>query len=159
MKLHYFTIMKSALLRRCHEIKSDSTAVIELPLYLVVTIIIGIVVLGSILSMMMLPSYLDPTVSVTVKPQIAIINNTTTPLHYHVLVQDPNHQPIANAHVIIKNDYTISTNTTTNLGQTNVTLTPSIPQGIYETYYDVIVKTPDFQPFHQKHLLKVILRH
>jgi len=150
--------MKSPKCVHYHQINTNTIAVIELPLYLVVTTIIGVIVLGSILSMMILPAYLTPTPVVTVSPQIAVINNTSTPLHYQVHVKTPDHHPITHAHVIIKNDHMISTNTTNTTGIAILTLTPNIPQGLHETYFDVLVKTSQFKPVHQKHSLKVILR-
>lgn len=141
-----------------HHLTHNDTAVIDLPVYLVITIIIGIFVLGGILSMIFLPSFFTPTPVVTINPLIAMVNNTSTSIQYQVLIQTPDQKPIANAHVIIKNDQTIRTNITNISGMTMITVQPKIPQGLHETFFDVLVKTSTYKSVEHRQMLKVVLR-
>jgi flagellar basal body-associated protein FliL len=139
-------------------IKGNNTAVIDVPLYLLITIIIGLIALGSIFSMMILPTFFTPKPIVTATPLITTINQSNETIHYHFYIHSEDHQPITNAHIIIKNTDTIATNTTNKSGQTTITVQPTIPRGLHETYFDVIVKPPTNQRVTKNHLLKVILR-
>lgn len=136
----------------------DNAAIIDLPLYLLITIIIGLIALGSIFSMMVLPTFFTPKPIVTATPLITTINHSNETIHYHIHIISEDHHPIANAHVIIKNTNTIATNTTNTSGQTTIPIQPTIPPGLHETYFDVIVKPPTSQQVTKHHLLKVILR-
>lgn len=140
-----------------HSLVSNDSAVLDLPLYLVVTIIIGIIALTGILSMMVIPPYFSPTPELSINPVVTTINRSNTLVHYQALIQTPEGQPIEQAHVIIKNGQTIATNTTNELGKANLTLQVTIPNGLHETYFDVIIKSSNHRiSFPQ--LLKVVLR-
>ena len=133
-------------------------SVVDLPMYLVVTLIIGSVALASILSMIFLPSFTIETPLVFVEPLLTSINTSNGTIQYHVRVTTPTHQPLSNAHVIIKNQQSIATNSTNASGETIVTIQATIPPGLQETYFDVIVKSPRYQTFTNINMLKVILR-
>lgn len=141
-----------------HQLTEDDNAVIDLPLYLVITLIIGLFVLGSILSMIFIPTFFTPHPIISVSPVLTPINNTTASIQYQITVHTPEQTPITNAHVIIKNQDTIATNTTNNTGMATIVIHPIIPPGLHETYFDVIVRTASYQPFHHQNMLKVILR-
>jgi hypothetical protein len=136
---------------------AQTKAVIDLPMYLVVTIIIGIIALGSVLSIMVLPSFYTSNPIVTVDPLIASINNSTSTITYYVQVHTQDHQPIEDAHVIIKHSSTINANTTNSSGQTTITIQPKIPQGLHENYLDVTVKASGYATMTNTKMLKVIL--
>lgn len=133
-------------------------AVIDLPMYLVVTIIIGLIALGSILSMMVIPPFFTATPVVIIDPVVTTVNASNSSITYYVKVNTPDHQPIRNAHVIIKESTTIAINTTNASGETRVRIQPEIPSGLHEIYLDVIVKTNNYQTLTNTDLLKVILR-
>lgn len=136
---------------------TQTEAVIDLPMYLVVTIIIGIIALGSVLSIMVLPSFYTSNPIVTVDPLIASVNNSTDTITYYVQVNTQDHQPIGDAHVIIKHLSTINANTTNSSGQTSITIQPKIPRGLHETYLDVTVKASGYPTITNTKMLKVIL--
>ncbi|MBS3749293.1 MAG: hypothetical protein KGY65_05655 [Candidatus Thermoplasmatota archaeon] len=137
---------------------STTDAVIDLPMYLVVSIVIGIIALGSILSMMVIPSFFSETPIVTIEPLVTTVNASNSSITYYVQVNTLDHQPIRNAHVIIKESNTIAVNTTNSSGETRVNIRPMIPAGLHEVYLDVIVKTNRYESFTNTDLLKVILR-
>lgn len=136
---------------------TDDSSVVDIPMYLVVTLIIGLVVLASILSMIFLPSLTTETPLVFVEPLLSSINTSTGSIQYHVRVTTPTHQPMVDAHVIIKNQQSIATNSTNESGQTIVSIQVRIPQGLQETYFDVIVKSNRYQTLTNTNMLKVIL--
>jgi hypothetical protein len=136
----------------------DDSAVIDLPMYLVITLIIGSVALVSILSMMVLPSMFTGTPLVSVEPLITSINTTNASIQYQVYVSTPDHQPIRDAHIILKNQNTIATNSTNNSGGATITIPVTIPSGLQQIYLDVIVKTASYQTVTNNNMLKVILR-
>jgi len=135
----------------------QTEAVIDLPMYLVVTIIIGIIALGSVLSIMVLPSFYTINPIVTVDPLIASVDNSTDTITYYVQVNTQDDQPIGDAHVIIKHSSTIKANTTNSSGQTTITIQPKIPHGLHETYLDVTVKASGYPTITNTKMLKVIL--
>jgi len=137
---------------------STTDAVIDLPMYLVVTIIIGLIALGSILSMMVVPPFFTETPIVTIEPLVTTVNASNSPITYYVKVNTPDHQPIRNAHVILRESNTIAVNTTNSSGETRVSIQPVIPVGLHEVYLDVIVKTNRYGSVTNADLLKVILR-
>lgn len=136
----------------------DDDSVVDVPMYLVITLIIGSVALASILSMIFMPSFTTETPLVFVEPLLSSINTTNGSVQYHVRVTSPTHQPMVNAHVIIKNQQSIATNSTNESGETIVKIQVTIPQGLQETYFDVIVKSPRYQILTNTNMLKVILR-
>lgn len=141
-----------------HSFLKDDSAVIDLPVYLVITLIIGSVALVSILSMMVLPSIFTDTPIVSVEPLITSINTTNSSIQYQIYVTTPDHQPIRNAHVILKNQHTIAMNSTNKSGGATITIPVRIPSGLQQVYLDVIVKTASYQTISNNNMLKVILR-
>jgi len=149
--------MKSTHHVSSNHIISNDSAILDLPLYLVVTIIIGIIALTSILSMIILPTYFTPTPVLDITPVVTSINSSDTSIRYQALVKTPDGKPIEHAHVIIKNGQAISTNTTNELGMAILTIQAIIPTGLHECYFDVIVKSSTHQVTHPQ-MLKVVLR-
>ena len=138
---------------------SNSTdAVIDLPMYLVVTIIIGLIALASILSMMVFPPFFTETPVLIIDPVVTTVNASNSSITYYVKVNTPDHQPIRNADVIIKESNTIAINSTNASGETTISIQPEIPLGLHEIYLDVIIKTNNYQTLTNTDLLKVILR-
>jgi hypothetical protein len=150
--------MNQIMLPSSSSIHNHDSAVIDLPMYLVITLIIGLVALGSILSMIVLPSFFAPTPQISADPLVAIINSSDASINYHIHVTSVENSPIEDAHVIIKNTNVIATNKTNTSGWTTVSVQPKIPSGLHETYFDVIVKSPSYQQVTYNHMLKVILR-
>jgi hypothetical protein len=148
--------MKSTDKHSIFHFANNDSAVLDLPLYLVVTIIIGSIALASILSMIILPPYFTPNPVLTITPVVTAINSSNTTIQYEALVNTQEGKPIANAHVIIKNGQTISTNITNEFGIANLSIQAIIPPGLHECYFDVIVKSSTHQVSYQK-MLKVVL--
>ncbi len=146
------SIPKGSLNRNIH----NDSAILDLPLYLVVTMIIGIIALTGILSMIVLPSYFNPTPVLSITPVVTSINTSSSPITYQALVTSSNGKPIKDAHVIIKNGQAISTNTTDEQGKSILTIQATIPIGLHECYFDVIVKYSNHHVTYPQ-LLKVVL--
>lgn len=134
----------------------NESAILDLPLYLVVTMIIGIIALTGILSMIVLPSYFHPTPVLSISPVVTSINNSSSQVRYHAVVTSSDGKPIKDAHVIIKNGQAISTNSTDEQGKSILTIQATIPMGLHECYFDVMVKYSNHQVFYPQ-LLKVVL--
>jgi hypothetical protein len=127
-------------------------------MYLVVTLIIGILALASMFSLMFLPVFPSETPHVTVDPLITSVNSTNSSITYQVQITDTNHRPLTNAHIIIKNMDTIAVNTTNESGMATLNVQVTMPIGLHETYLDVIVKTSKYPTFSSEDMLKVVLR-
>ncbi|MDG6218109.1 MAG: hypothetical protein QCI00_01545, partial [Candidatus Thermoplasmatota archaeon] len=65
---------------------TGNDSVVDVPMYLVVTLIIGSVALASILSMIFLPSFIIETPLVSVEPLLSSINTSNGTVQYHVRV-------------------------------------------------------------------------
>lgn len=139
------------------ELHHSDSAVLDLPMYLVVTLIIGILALTSIISMMILPVFPSETPHVTIHPLIKSVNTSNFVISYQVQVIDTDHRPLSDAHVIIKNVDTIAVNTTNQTGSATLMVQGNIPLGLHETYFDVIVKSSKYPTFTSENMLKIVL--
>ena len=119
---------------------SDSTAVIDLPMRLVVSLIIGTVALSAMIAFMIQPCLFPQVLSVSIDPLVSSINDTNTNVSFHIHVTDDAGNPVTDANVIIKGYHNIKSNRTDHLGNTHISFSMHIPEGISESYLDVIVK-------------------
>jgi len=118
----------------------DSSAVIDLPMRLVVSLIIGTVALSAIIAFMMHPCIIPHTLSVSIDPLVLSINGSDQNVSIKIHVSDESNDPVNDAVVTIKGHDVIIANTTDHLGDTVLSFPVTIPEGISEIYLDVMVK-------------------
>lgn len=138
--------------------RSNDNAILDLPFYLLVTIIIGLLVIIGIFSMMIIPSFISSEPVLSISPMITTTNSRNTSINYSILLQTKDNQAISQAHIIIRNEFVIATNVTNATGQTIIPVEISIPEGLYEAYLDVIIKSNTNPTITRKDMLKVVLR-
>jgi flavin reductase (DIM6/NTAB) family NADH-FMN oxidoreductase RutF len=137
-------------------IRSDTFAVIDLPMRLVVSLIIGSVALGTIVSFMMQPCLFPRSLSVSIDPLSLTINNTSSDVSFLVHVIDDANHPVSDALVIIKGNYDVASNMTDETGYCHLSLTVYLPDGISEGYLDVQIKASCKTTFDQKDIIRIV---
>ena len=119
---------------------SDVSAVIDLPMRLVVTLIIGTVALSAIIAFVAQPCLLPQSLFVSMDPLVSSVNTSDRNVSIQFTVTDDHHNPVKDALVTIKGNYVIKANRTDNNGWTILVFEVSISEGISEVFLDVVVK-------------------
>lgn len=148
------TITSSLPLRS--SFKTNTDAVIDLPLRLVVSLIIGMISLAAILSFILQPGFIDPELNVTLSNSIIVTNESNVAHPIQVTVLNEIQHPIKQAQVIFKSNYFIDSNQTDENGKTILIVNTTDMQTTYETYVDVMVKASGYQPYERQNLIKII---
>ena len=132
-------------------------AVLGLPLRVTVSLIIGMIALGVILSYILNPCLFPERLIVTVTPMITTISeNEIANTSFLVHVNDSKGHPISGAKVIIKGLGGGCCSLTDNKGRATVVLQVHLDPGIHEGYLGVTVDAPCHQSFEQNDLIKII---
>lgn len=142
--------------KKCRII-SDEHAVLSSPLRLLISLIIGIIVLGAILSSLSNPCLLPKKLVVSVTPMIETIPcDNQTPLTFFIFVNDSSGHTVQGASVILIGLGGASSNTTDSSGKTMIDIQCTFEKGMYEGYLDVSVKAPCHETFFYRDLIKIV---
>lgn len=135
----------------------NKKAVIGLPMRLTVSIVIGTIALIAIFSYMLNPCLFPDKMMVSTNPLVYTVSGTDpVDLDIVVNVTDTQGNPIQGAVVLIKGLKGIDTNTTSNTGSTNITITVTLEEEANEGYLDVNVKAACHETFDQQDLIKIV---
>lgn len=135
----------------------NKKAVIELPMRLTVSIVIGTIALIAIFSYMLNPCLFPDKMMVSTNPLVYTVSGTDpADLDIVVNVTDTQGNPIQGAVVLIKGLKGIDTNTTSNTGSTNITITVTLEEEANEGYLGVNVKAACHETFDQQDLIKIV---
>jgi hypothetical protein len=136
---------------------SDNHAVLGLPLRVTVSLIIGMVALGAILSYIMNPCLFPERLIVTVNPMVTTISdNVTTNVSFLVHVNDTKGHSITGAKVIIKGLGGGCCGFTDNKGRTSLVLQVHLDPGIHEGYLGLSVDAACYESFEQSDIIKIV---
>ncbi len=149
-------IHQSWLTKKIKPFISNESAVIDLPMKLLVSLIIGTISLTVILSFLFQPVLFEKEVIVSVNPTVAVVNETSDETLFTVTVSDENAHYISNAQVIFHGDHFIQSNMTDKKGQTTIRVNTTTSSRQYETFADVKVKASGYHPFFGKDLVKIV---
>ncbi|MDG6229591.1 MAG: hypothetical protein QCH96_06465 [Candidatus Thermoplasmatota archaeon] len=127
---------------RLERFHTDRNAVIDLPMRLIVSVIIGTIALSTIIAVIVQPCLFPRSLSISIDPLTHTINDTSSNISFQVHVIDDSGHPVSHATVIIKGLDTIKSNVTDDSGDTLLILSMRFPEGISEMFLDVIVKAP-----------------
>lgn len=144
------------LKKQWNNFRKQTDGVIDLPMRIVVSLIIGMVCLAAILSFFIQPNFYNPEPLITVSPTVAIINETNSKQLFIITVLDEKSHNLPEALVIFHSDFFIQTNKTNSNGQTTLLINATTTQHLYEAYIDVTVKAQGFQTFYQQDMIKLI---
>jgi len=141
----------------CRYFVRDDHAVLGLPLRVTVSLIIGVVALGAILSYILNPCLFPERLIVTVTPiMTTIADDEVTNVSYFVHVNDTKGHPITGAKVIIKGLGSGCSGVTDNKGRISLVLQVHLDPGIHEGYLSVIVGAACYETYEQVDLLKIV---
>ena len=135
----------------------DDHAVLGLPLRVTVSLIIGAVALGAILSYILNPCLFPERLIVTVNPMVTTISDDdVTNASFLVHVNDTKGHPITGARVIIKGLGGGCCGFTDTKGRTNLILQVHLDPGIHEGYLSVSVDAACHESFEQLDMIKIV---
>lgn len=128
-------------------------AVIDMPLRLTVTIVIGTLVLLAILSYMNNTTLIAEDIIVEIDTySVAYQDNNS----FQITVTDTQHQALSDCLVIIKGLGQITSNRTDTNGVATIQVSCNLNATQQQGYLDVIVKPPDgFNEYQQNELIKI----
>jgi hypothetical protein len=136
---------------------SDDRAVLGLPLRVTVSLIIGMVALGAILSYILNPCLFPERFIVSVNPIVTTISSEDpTNISFLVHVNDTKGHPITGAKVIIKGLGGACCGFTDTEGKTSLVLQVHLDPGIHEGYLSVSVDAACHESFEQVDIIKIV---
>ena len=136
---------------------SSDHAVLGLPLRVTVSLIIGMVALGAILSYILNPCLFPEKLIVSVSPMMTIISdNLTSNASFLVHVNDTKSHPVVGARVIIKGEGLGSCGFTDIKGTVYLVLQVHLDPGICEGYLSVSVQAACHEAFDQVDMIKIV---
>ncbi len=137
----------------CNKFSRNNKAVIDMPLRLTVTIIIGTIALLAILGYMSTFSYLSEEIIVEVDTYTAQLKSNNS---FQITVTDAKGNPLPGSLVIIKGLEQLSSNTTDATGRTTLEVCCSLNATQSQGYLDMIVKPPDgYKDYLQEKIIKI----
>jgi len=135
----------------------NEEAVIGLPLRLVVSLIIGMIALGTILAFLSTPGLVPQPLVVSVSPLVGTIaGNETENVSFLVSVSDREGHAQASATVIITGLGSAGIGRTNASGRARVCLSVSLEPGVLEGYLDVRVSAAQHPRFEQAAMVKIL---
>ena len=134
-------------------LSKNCKAVIDMPLRLTVTIIIGTITLLAILGYMTNLSVLSEEIIVEIDTYTAQITSNNS---FLVTVTDTNGNSLPGSLVIIKGLEQLSSNTTDNTGTTKIEVCCVLNATQSQGYLDIIVRPPDgYNDYFQEKIIKI----
>jgi len=136
---------------------SNDYAVLDLPMGLVVSLIIGSVCLLAILSLMLQASMIPGNLQVEIQPGYILLNDSNALVNVSVLVTDSTHHPIHNAIVIIRGYHCAVGNRTNESGYIVEQISPKMQPGLKETFLEITVQAKGFTDYQNPQGIRVLL--
>ncbi len=134
-------------------LSKNCKAVIDMPLRLTVTIIIGTITLLAILGYMANVSVLPEEIIVEVDAYTAQMTSNNS---FQITVTDTKGNPLPESLVIIKGLEQLSSNTTDAAGTTNIAVSCSLNTTQSQGYLDIVVRPPDgYKDYSQEKMIKI----
>ena len=135
----------------------NNNAVLGLPLRIMVSLVIGTVALGAILSYILNPCLFPERLVVSVSPMMTTVSgdqpvNATFLVH----VNDTKSHPICDARVIIKGLGGACSGYTDNQGKITLVVQVQLDPGIHEGYLGLSVSASCHEPFEQFDVIKIV---
>ncbi len=136
----------------------NEKAVIDLPMRLTVSIIIGTVALVAILSFILNPCLFPSKMIISVDSIVNEIpsGNVSADFNLTISVSEADGRPIRNANVIIKGLGGIGSGSTDENGEITIQITVELEDGQYEGYLDVSIKAVCHETFSQNDMIKIV---
>lgn len=137
--------------------RKNDEAVLDLPLRLTVSIVIGMIALVAILSYICNPCLVPQKMVVAVTPHIVHLSgNDPENISVSISVNDTNHHPISGAAVILKGLGGASSGYTDENGGVILIIQVHLESGLSEGYLDVVIQVVCHDSFDQKDMIKVV---
>ncbi len=147
--------MKSKL--NIKKITKENSAVIDMPMKLVISLIIGSIALATIIGFITQSSIIPVPLYVTVQPTIASINDSVNISYFSIVIKDSsNHKAINQGLVIIKGTGIIAYNYTNKTGRCIIPVTINLENGINEIFLDVEVKALGYDYYVHENMIRII---
>lgn len=135
----------------------NQDAVLGLPLRITVSIIIGAVALGAILSYILNPCLFPERVVVSVSPMmITISGDQAVNATFLVHVNDTKNHPVRDARVILKGLGGAGYGYTDNQGKITLVVQVHLDPGIHEGYLSLSVSAPCHESIEQFDFIKIV---
>jgi len=136
----------------------NENAVIDLPMRLTVSIVVGTVALIAILSFIINPCLFPGKMIVSVDSMVNEIpvGNVSSEFNFTFSVIDTEGHSIHNANVIIKGLGGIGSGSTDENGEITIQISAELKEGQYEGYLDVSVKAACYETFSQNDMIKIV---
>lgn len=140
-----------------HQLSKENSAVIDMPMKLMISLIIGSLTLATIIGFITQSSILPASLYVTIQPTMSTINDSTNTSFFHIMVKDSSdQQPIHQGLVTIKGHETIAYNYTNKTGKCIIPVTIHLEDGINELFLDVQVKASGYDPCINENMIRII---
>jgi len=134
----------------------DKKGVIDLPMRLMVTLIIGGAVLGMIVYYISSNCWIKENLQVNWYPSVITLSENIDTYSVEIVVKDEKGNPIQNAFVTITG-LGYASGKTDNKGNTKLDLTIELPEYRNEGYLDLEVRAGDcYKKFYQEDAIKVV---
>ena len=136
----------------------NENAVIDLPMRLTVSIVVGTVALIAILSFILNPCLFPGKMIVSVDSMVNEIpvGNVSADFNFTFSIVDIEGHSIHNANVIIKGLGGIGSGSTDENGEITIQISVELEEGQYEGYLDVSVKAACHETFSQNDMIKIV---
>ena len=132
----------------------DNRGVLELPLRMVVTLVIGSAALIIILSFILQPCLFPKSLQVSWHPSII---ESDVEKEIIISVYDPKGKPVSGATVMISGLGTVGVNKTNGEGEASISIRASLPEYRSEGYLNLRVKVNRcYEDFYQENAIKVV---
>jgi hypothetical protein len=142
--------------RHVHFIQNDD-AVLGLPLRVMVSLIVGTVALGAILSYILNPCLFPERLVVSVSPMMTTVSSDqASNATFLVHVNDTKSHPIRGARVIIKGLGGAGYGYTDRQGKINLMVKVHLDPGIHEGYLSLSVSAPCHESCEQFDIIKIV---
>jgi len=148
------TKMKRPFYFREPDMIDDERGVLDLPLRLLVTLVVGAAALSAILYYLSAPCWFPEHLQVEWNPQII---NAEEESRINIKVMDSHGNPVSRASVIISGLGNAGSNKTGEDGTTTILISCSLPSYRNEGYLDISVNAPGcYEKFFQENAIKVV---
>jgi hypothetical protein len=136
---------------------SDTNAVLDLPMRLTVSLIIGGIALAAILGYMLNPCLFPGRMIISVSPMVEGIDfGGPENIDFTVTVTDSEGRGVSQASVIIVGLGGIGHGSTDGSGTVTIEVANiMLEDGVFEGFLDVQVKAPCFESFSQRDMIKI----
>jgi len=138
------------------QLRIDEQAVIDLPMRLLISIVLGCIVITTALGFIDTIDLIPSEMMVNINPIIYTINSSREIVNISIHVSSRNGKPIEDALVVVRGLGGLSYNRTNEEGLANLSIQVELPEGVYEGYLDVSIEAEGFSKYIQRNLIKII---